>query len=313
MILTRKNYNKDMKIFNFTAVLLSFLLISHQAKAQDALNESGMSAGQTIIFSGEEKADEVVGDIIEPPPMNIDREAEVTIIKDKYAGDYLQPTVENLSKLYWKKNALDIKNDAAIDNYLLINECPIYQRVHDDDFEWLRVQKAGRKMIEEQKAGFSDKFKMVIPIDLGRYDMQRKGFPLINNTSFLDLRRVEIGGNSTSTDICGNIGNIEHYPRNVILILSKPFSYDFIDLDEHIAQAYIIRQKYDPIIRPKELENADYNRLAFARMRISFDKYQGETKGIDGQRLAIMFGKLDGIDIFEDAAETQLLTSIDLK
>ena len=302
-----------MKILNIIIAL--FILSASSAFAQETIKGGGFTAGQSIIFDTEEE--KAVTAPLEArqalSKMGIDKEAEITVVEDQHVGKYIKPTVENLSKLYWNKDALDLKNDTAIDNFLLINECPIYERFYSDDFEWLRVRKAARKMIAEKKDSFSSKFKMVVPIDLGRYDMTRKGFPLINNTKFLDLRRVDIGGNSSSADICGNERAIEGYPRNMILILSKPFNYDFVKLDEHIAQAYIVNQKYEPVERPRELRSKQFNRLAFARIRMSFHKYQGQTKGSDGQKRAIMFGKLEGIDIFEDANEKRLLTSIDLE
>lgn len=240
------------------------------------------------------------------------REREVTVLEDEYAGKYVLPTVANLSQLYWEKGALDLENDAYIDNYLLINECDIYKQFYNDEFEWARIRKATRMMLQSQSDEFSDQFQIMMPIDLGRYDMKRKGFPLINNTSFLDLRRIEIGGNSLNADICGNKGNIDGYPRNLILVLSKPFNFDFVELDEHIAQAYIIRQKYEPAKMPGHLKDKNFNRLAFARIRMKMDKYQGETNTRGQHKLAIMFGRLEGIDIFEDDGQKRLLKSIDL-
>jgi hypothetical protein len=216
-----------------------------------------------------------------------------------------------LSKLYWKKNALDLNQDKAIDNYLLINECDIYKQFYSDDFEWLRIRQAGRDMLKHSKDSFSDKIKVIVPVDLGRYSHEKKGFPLINDTAFLDLRRIEIGGNLANEKICDTNYDLEFYPKNIILILSKPFTFDFVKLDEHVAQAYIVQQKYNPIKVPHELKDKKYERLAFARIRITFRAYQGETRGADGYMRAIMFGNLDGIDIFEDINETRLLTSFD--
>lgn len=305
-----------MKIFLLS--LLSFLFLSSPqfVYAQTEEQQTDFSVGQNITFDTEKKIEEEEAQpekaqSIMPVLSDVEKQ-EVTVIEDDFVGEYLQPTFENLSKLYWHKNAIDINDDQAIDNFLRINECSIYQKYYADDFEWLRVRKAARQMLLENKDSFSNKYKIILPIDLGRYDMEKKGFPLINNTSFLDLRRIEIGGNSSMSDICGDDGNIENYPRNVILVLNKPFQYDFVNLDEHIAQAYIIKQRYEPAKRPNSLVNRKFNRLAFARIRITFDKYQGDTKGIDGDPLAIMFGRLDGIDIFEDPYEQKLLTSVDL-
>lgn len=298
-----------MKFILYSMSLFVLTLCPYSVYAQG----SDFSAGQDIVFEGEslksnndKKSDTLSG-------MSADDVAEVTVMEDKYAGQYINPTVPNISKLYWKKNALSLKNNTAIDNFMLINECDIYTKFYNDDFEWERIRNAGRDMIKEQKEGFTDKFKMVIPIDLGRYDLERKGFPLINKTGFRDLRRVEIGGNKHLAKICEREGSIEHYPKNVILVLNKPFTYDFVELDEHVAQAFIIRQKYEAKNRPKELKNKKFDRLAFARIRITFDKYQGETVSRNNAPVSIMFGKLDGIDIFEDADEKRLLSSIDLR
>lgn len=301
-----------MKIFIFIAILISLSLPFQHSTAQEAMNETDFIAGSDITFdtSKNERAENETSNSEET---KISQEAEVTVIEDKYAGDYVEPTLQNISKLYWNKNALLTTNDKAVDNFLLINECDIYQKFYKDDFEWGRIREAGRTMLEENKTDFPHKFKMLIPIDLGRYDMLRKGFPLINKTAFKDLRRVEIGGNSNRRKVCGEDHTIKHYPRNLILILNKPFSYEFVELDEHVAQAFIIRQKYEKVNRPKELKNKSFDRLAFARIRITFADYQGETRGSDNFPLAVMFGRLDGIDIFEDAGEKRLLTSVDYK
>lgn len=302
-----------MRINSLLPIFLLVFFVSMPVMAQETMEETDFSAGSNITFDTDaqyksklKEGEEITGNKPEVAP-----DAEVTILEDKYTKQYIQPTVENISKLYWKKDVLDTSNDLAIDNFLLINECDLYQKFYDDDFEWLRIRDAAREMLKENKDSFSHQFKMLIPVDLGRYDMKRRGFPLINNTAFQDLRRVEIGGNSNLAKICEKSGLIEHYPKNLILILNKPFSYDFVNLDEHIAQAYIIRQKYNEIDRPRELQGQNFDRLAFARIRITFSKYQGETKGRDNFPLGIMFGNLDGIDIFEDADEKRLLTSVD--
>ena len=313
-----------MKILHFLSLFVVCFILSAQPYAQtkkdkEEADEYDFTAGPVVDFETDEATEDVepktTGSKIrrEDQDPNAPKQAEVTIMEDEYAGMYAEPSLENISKLYWKKNVLKEENDDAIDNFLRINECDIYEKFFEDDFEWQRIRDAAREMLKESKADFSYKFKMLVPIDLGRYDMLRKGFPLINKTAFKDLRRIEIGGNSNASEVCGKEGIIDYYPRNLILILNKPFSYEFVELDEHVAQAYIIRQKYDPIKRPRELQNKHFDRLAFARVRITFSEYQGITRGSDNFPLAIMFGKLDGIDIFEDADEKRLLTSFTYK
>src|SRR5687768_4094387 len=61
---------------------------------------------------------------------------EVTIVKDPFAGDYVRGTPQNLSKLYWRLGVFDGDDDAAVDNFMMINECRIFQNNINNDFEW---------------------------------------------------------------------------------------------------------------------------------------------------------------------------------
>lgn len=306
-----KIYTIGMKNYILLSLFVFCFSFNYSVWAQDALTEDDFTAGSEVIFNTGKKYEEKEKQNFVAKGA-ISENAEVTIIEDKYAGQYIEPTVQNISKLLWKNNVLNISNDTTIDNFLLINECDIYKKFYTDDFEWMRIREAGRDMLKEKKDSFSNKFKMIIPIDLGRYDTKRKGFPLINKTAFKDLRRIEIGGNSNGRRLCNEDSDlIEHYVKNLILILNKPFTYDFVKLDEHMAQALIIRQKYETAKRPKEIKSKRYDRLAFARVRITFTKHHGTTKGRDNYPIGVMFGRLDGIDIFEDAAEKRMLTSID--
>lgn len=234
---------------------------------------------------------------------------ESTVIKDKYAGQYQKSTVKNLSKLYWLKGILDLENDQAIDSFILINECDYYRKHIKDDFKWEKVRDAARRMILENVDSYSDKYKIIIPIDLGRYDPDRKGFPLVNETAFKELSRVQVGGNDDP--VCGLRWNIPYHPKNAHLILNKPFDYDFMEMDEHLAQAYILRNNKHKPKRPKEIQTLEYNRLAFARIRLRFMEYQEEKKQVNRTLVSVWFGKIDGIDIFENADETGLLSSVD--
>lgn len=302
-----------MKIILSIILSLLFVLpVATQAQEDQNQDNTDFIAGSDIQFKSQE-ADESKLDEKNNDNKIVSLSNEVTVIEDKYAGQYLSPTVQNLSKLYWKMNSMNIDNDTHIDNFMLVNECDIYQKFYTDDFEWMRVREAGREMLKENKADFSNQLQMIVPIDLGRYDMQRKGFPLINQTAFKELRRIEIGGNSDRSPICKKDGNIPGYPRNMIMILNKPFTYEFLELDEHIAQAFIIRRKYNKVALSEGMRASGFQRPVFARIRFTIKKYQGETTDSNGAARSIMFGELDGIDIFEDKNEKILLLSRDLK
>jgi hypothetical protein len=120
-----------------------------------------------------------------------------------------------------------------------------------------------------------------------------------------------MGGGDNFQKICGKAQDIDFYPRNIVLALSTPFNFNFIEMDEHIAQAFIIRRKYEKINVPSQIRLKDYSRPVYARLRVHLTSYQGKAKSRDNRDLAVMFGQIDGIDFFEDPYEEKLLKSID--
>lgn len=236
---------------------------------------------------------------------------EVTVMKDDYAGaNYATPNMQNLSKLYWRLGVFNPDDKKIIDNYLIINECDVYRNFYRDDFEWANVRDATRDMLMEKSAGFTNQFKILVPIDLGRYDMERGGFDVVNNTAFINSRRIQVTGTATTYGGCDQKGDLAGYPSNVVMILNKPFTFDFVKVDEHVAQAFLLRKRYNATPVPRELRNKGFQRLAFARMRVTFVRYQGTNDLNGGVKQAIIYGRLDGIDVFEDLKEEMLLTSI---
>lgn len=234
-------------------------------------------------------------------------EAEVT------AEEFVEGSVQNFSKLYWKLGALSVENEKAVDNFLLINECDLYKSFQFDEFLWYDLVKATKNMLKTQREDFPNKFKFRFTIDLGRYDTERKGFPLVNNSAIMNLRRVEIGGNSLSEDICDmHNKEIEFYPRNVILVLNKPFTFELLELDEHLAQAFIVRRKYNDYQLSNEERDLGYKRPVYMQLRVEFSYFQGIEKGTFGKsNLAIVYGKILGVDVFEDRYSKSLLKTVD--
>lgn len=239
------------------------------------------------------------------------QDTEVTVVEDKYGGDeYVTPNMQNLSRVYWRLGIFNQNDKKAIDNYLIINECDIYRNFYTDDFEWQNVRESTKDMLKEKSPLFADKFKVLVPIDLGRYDMERGGFEIVSNTSFENSRRIQVTGGLSNPVGCDQKDDLPGYPSQVILILNKPFTFNFIKVDEHVAQAFLLRKKYDRTPIPRELRNKGFQRLAFARMRVTFVRFQGIVEEYGGKRQAVLYGKLDGIDVFEDQSEEMLLTSI---
>lgn len=245
-------------------------------------------------------------------PLEIASEREVTIVQDSRGGEYINPTLENLAQLYWKLGVFDINDDVAIDNYLRIRECGIFTDFFNDEFEWFEIREAARKKLKVEASGYPDKYKFVMPVFLGAYDQERGGFDIINNSGFPNLKRIEFISPYISDEVCNTIVNVPDYEKNILLILDKPLDYTFVKMDDHVAQAYILRKKYEAEQQIEEnVRVKRFTRQAYVRLRMTMAEYQGNVKGLNIDRLAVLYGHLDGIDVFDDPEQKLLLTSID--
>lgn len=240
-----------------------------------------------------------------------DGDTDITVMKDPFAGEYVKGTPQNLSKLYWRLKVFDDGDERAIDNFMRINECRMYQNNINDDFEWAEIREAAKKMLKKDSKFYSKQFEFILPVHLGKYDTERRGFPLVDHTDFTNVRRMEVTGNSLQREVCGKQGEIKDYPRNIMMILRKAFTYNFAEVDEHVAQAYLLKKQKEVMGLPFEMRQRRYERMAYVRLRVDFNQYQGNVKGRNHTILAILHGDLKGIDLFEDPYGKELMSSSD--
>lgn len=238
---------------------------------------------------------------------------EVTILRDDYAGKYNLATLENLSKLYWRLGAFDFDDDMAVGNYLKINDCKIFTEYLNDDLEWKEIVKVMKAHLEEKSGTFPLNYQFLLELHLGRYDSERGGFALVDKTGFTDAKRIVVDSIDASRDICFDPGTIKDYPKSVVILLPQPFTLDFVKLDEHVAQAYILRKKSEYSKLSDERKVKSYERDAFLRLRVTFSQYHGNLRGEQNQTMAILFGTIDGYEIFEDNGQKRLMASVDMK
>lgn len=240
-------------------------------------------------------------------------DGEITILRDNFAGKYNLSTLENLSKLYWRLGAFDFEDDMAVANYLKINDCKIFTEYLNDDLEWEEIIRVMKTHLQNESATFPLNYQFLLELHLGRYDPALGGFSLVDRTGFTDAKRIEVDSIDHDKEICFDPGTIKDYPKSVIILLPKPFTLDFLKVDEHVAQAYILRKKSEYSKLSDEIKIRSYERDAYLRLRVSFSQYHGNLRGETNQTMAILFGTIDGYEVFEDSNQKRLMLSVDLK
>lgn len=238
------------------------------------------------------------------------KDEEVTIMRDEYAGKYNVSTLENLSKLYWRLGAFDFDDDEAVSNYIRINDCKIYTEYINDDLEWKEIIKVMKNHLKTNASAFPLNYQFILELHLGRYDSEKGGFPLIDKTGFKDAKRIGVSSFDNNLDICYSAAPIKDYPQSLIVILDKGFTLDTLNVDEHVAQAYILRKKSEFSNLSEEARTRVYERTAYLRLRMSFSQYHGNMNVGSNDATALIYGQIDGYEIFEDAEQKRMMLSI---
>ncbi len=297
-----KLYNTHMKPDSFSrlfALLCLLLALPYaQARAQGEQSIPLAAAANT----------NKVNQSLPPEP-----DSDVTILRDDFAGKYHPSTLEYLSKMYWRLGTFDMEDTEAVANYIKIAECKLFTEYVNDDMEWKEIVETMRQHIEKTRSTYPLNFQFVLQLRLGRYDPERGGFPLIDRTAFQNAKRIEVDSIDKQSAICYDNHPVKDYPTQLIILLTQPFSLDFLKLDEHVAQAYILRKKSEYSTLSDQEKVRRYEREAYLRLRVTFSQYHGNVPKAGGQPMAILQGNIDGYEIFEDAKQKRMMLSVNLE
>lgn len=222
---------------------------------------------------------------------------------------YVKPTIQNLSKLYWAIGKMDLDNNKDIDSYLFINDCDLYNRYLHDDLQWQKIRAAARQELGQQVASFPTRLEILIPIYLGRYDAEKQEFEVEDDSQYINTKKMDVNYNGTLGRVCGSSDRIADYPKNLILLFSHPFSFTSVPMGQDLASLYINYTLSKVMNAPASLRNQLYKRLAYLRLKVHIIQYK-ETDISDEQNpRAVVFGVLDGLEVYADIGETRLLYS----
>lgn len=230
---------------------------------------------------------------------------------EKEQKTYLEPTVENLSKLYIKLEAIDLEDDRAIDNYLRINECEIFKTYINDDFEWPVIRESAREHLKSSYDSFPRRFEFRRNFRIGRYDLETQSFPILPADQIKRTRKIEIIYNEVSSNICGTTQPLKFYPKNIMLILNRPVNISKINLPEEVAKEYLKEVKRETVVDSRRRSRDDgVIRTLYLRLRVNAVDFQGITISKEGGELANIFAVLEGVDIYKDPGFKEYLTTI---
>lgn len=206
---------------------------------------------------------------------------------------YTQMTYDNLYKLAWSYDAFSPSNEEALNTYLIITECNLYNKFFQNEFEWEKIKTATKQYIEANKTKVARYYEYVQPIFMGRYDYSLQGFPIVDAKEFKGQRNFQFASFISGDTTCGhfNINNIT-YPSTGVVTINSPLNLTFIRVPLSLAEKYIDW-------RSKQGVADEGKRQAYIRYRIRIDGYDG-TKAYADLNAFNFSGKLMRLDVFAD-------------
>jgi hypothetical protein len=229
--------------------------------------------------------------------------------------EYLKPTYERLSKLYWALAMYELSDNGAIDGYLAINECPLYMKYYDRDFELDDLRQATRESILKNLAFFPSKFEILMPIGLDRYDLGKERFSLDPRSFFLSVKRLDVSQILASSIICNSTYPPKKYPQHFIVAFNTPFTLTDIPVDPEIAEMYLDLAEKEASKGPKSkfwtyYDMSKFKRIAFLRLKVTLTQFKENARNYGYETVPVIFGTIDDYEIYADVDKTLLLYTV---
>lgn len=209
-------------------------------------------------------------------------------------AEYVAPSYDNLARVLWALDVKDLTDDKAVDGYLKITECNLFQKFYDNEFRWKKIREGTREYLEKYKSRFPKRFEYVQPMFLDRYDFALKGFPIMPDQQFVGAGRLQFSANGAGFTKCPDVilRNFAGYPSGAVLNLKAPFNLSFVPVSETLAREYL------KMVEETGLNTSD-GRPAYIRFRLRVDQFLNE-ESIDQGNFGNFSGVLEKIEVFAD-------------
>jgi len=299
-----------MARFNLLKVFLFFGLISLCPGGYSLVVMAQENSDNSIEF--EQQSNSSIASMIDES-VEFGEESDLSV--EAVTDEYVEGNHQDLARLYWALNKFDLDDRKAIENFLVITECNIYQRYRNDEFEWIKIYNAAREFIKNNRAMWPTTFEIIVPIYLDRYDIENEVFKLKKDSWFEGARRLYVHRNRRQIKLCGfHRASISGYPENMVFILDKPFTFTEISMVPELAAFYIdaSNRRYKDL--PSFLQATRYRRYAYLRLKVRIFSYQstGRVSGAGMYEKATVRGRLEGIEVYADMDKIKLLYSKDV-
>ncbi len=223
---------------------------------------------------------------------------------------FVDPSYGNLAKLYWNLGILDIRDGEMIDNYLAITDCELFQTYKSNDLEWSNIRNLARSSIRKNYKSWPTSFKVLIPLYLREYNEEKEYFEVDTKLSAVNsVRRIETVFYKSPVT-CRKAGEINGYPRNLVLFLNRPFTLPEVPVEKELARLFLdevnVTNKKANDFAVKGLRDAKGLRMAYLEIFFKVHSFKEVVNTQIGLQ-AVVFTQIDHIRVYADMEKEKLL------
>lgn len=212
-----------------------------------------------------------------------------------WAQKFAPLTMANIAQTLVRFDALNINNDAWLDDYAQLNDCAEYVRRFRDDFALQARRMALRKKLEAERKNYPDSYYFTSEMQLDRYDFNSRIFRLHEKSRLVNINSFSLV-RMRGHEVCVKGANLKMMPEEIGAVLDQPVTLEGLPISKE--------QSKNLIDRMNALKNFD--RKIYARFSLTVvyapELGMGDWNGrydVDAQLLAIEF--------FEDPQMTKAI------
>ncbi|MCB9979995.1 MAG: DUF4852 domain-containing protein [Rhodospirillales bacterium] len=229
---------------------------------------------------------------------------------------YRRPDWDFISKLSWWSDRADPEQESHVDMFIRLNECNMYLRYRNDEFEWPPLRDAMKKYLVENKKTFSHRVYFDFPVALGAYNLQKEIF-------VVEAEQLKKGMRNFYPNLMENLKNnscgyidmvygfpdslkeswLKVYPTELLFRFVRPMSLPYLKINKDSART---------IVNLWKQKNAQ-NRDVYMRLYVTIDsflEYDGPKRS-SYKSLPVYMSMIDGYQIFiEDTMEVPIVTKV---
>ncbi len=225
----------------------------------------------------------------------------VPIKAQDYASQYNEVTFNGFADLFWKYNVYDVNDGDAVDSYLKLTNCGLFQKYYEDDFLWQIITQGFKRDLSYFASSIPNKYVVTAVMPIERYDFEKSAFIIDPRVALDNAGAIQIPFYQEIQRVCGSeFVDAKYFPVKMKFVGDRKFSLKEIPMNSRDANALLdrIRKNYN-----KQLES---NRVVYLRFLITISGV--EDFEIDSKSPEIIFnGTLDELAFFEDPFMTKMI------